>query len=421
MRTTSVKWIAAALCAVHVTACESVVGFRELVPDGESCIELGSALGLGTIDGRPTSVAAVDINDDGKQDLLWSTTEPAATSMLLNTQSGSSQTPSLVLRPSTFPGWGSLERGVLVDINQDRKPDFVTAGAVFLNTSQASILDPTMEMTSMPDLLANGKFVSGDLNGDGRPDIIRWTTPDSSPVANIHLNMTTANARAASFAPKVDITMGSALRGIQVADMNADGRLDLVMVSADAMGFARNVLSVLLNTTTDAMVSFAPKIDIWSGFGAVPAEFYIADLDNNGMPDIVITDNPSRASADILQNVTTPTASMVAMTRSSINLWPRVLQDLNDDGKVDLALVFVKRGVGSIILVRINTTPAGGTPQFASALELLVNATEVYSGGDWVKDGRADLVATFSPVPSQPSSMVTTEITLLQIGAQCPR
>ena len=93
-----------------------------------------------------------------------------------------------------------------------------------------------------------------------------------------------------SFASKLDFTTGTTPYGVAVCDLDGDGKPDLVVTN-----YASNTVSVYRNTSASGSMtasSFASKVDFTTG--STPTGIAIADVDGDGKPDLVVTNIGSR-------------------------------------------------------------------------------------------------------------------------------
>lgn len=95
------------------------------------------------------------------------------------------------------------------------------------------------------------------------------------------LSLAMSLGASAQFAPAVTALAGTTLRQRAAVDMDGDGDLDLVLLLAEG--------DVVVLENTDGLGAFAPAIvafdgneDCWS--------FHVADIDNDGAPDLVVKD-----------------------------------------------------------------------------------------------------------------------------------
>ena len=278
------------------------------------------------------------------------------------------------------------------DFNADGKPDLAVANAQGANTVSV-MLDTTVAgsrtTTFAPRVdLATGAgplyLLAGDMNGDGRPDLI--TANHDASTVSILCNTTASNAATPSFAPKVDFSIAYAYFNIAIGDLNGDGKLDLAIANKNA-----NVVTIWLNTTpVGASPSFAPAVDFATG--SMPAFVTIGDLDGDGRPDLAVG---TAMTVSVLINQATMGASTPAFA-------PHVdfsiaggsesiaLVDLDGDGKRDLAIA----GYQDIISLMRNTTMQGdAVPSFASRVDYSNhNWPLTMVAGDVNGDGSPDLV-----------------------------
>ena len=246
----------------------------------------------------PVWVATGDINGDGKPDIVTTNAGDKNVSVLLNTTTTGASTPTFSIR-TDFAAIYSPHEVVVSDINGDGKQDIVVADyyaknvSVFINTTTTGASTPTF--AARKDFLVGQYTASiavGDVNKDGKVDIV--AANDGDNIVSVLLNTTTTGDTTASFSYKTDFTTGNAPSGVAIRDLDGDGRIDIVTTNKLA-----NTVSVLLNTTTtgDTIVSFSAKTDYPTGTN--PSGITIADINNDGKPDI-ITANYSGNSVSVL-------------------------------------------------------------------------------------------------------------------------
>jgi hypothetical protein len=116
-----------------------------------------------------------------------------------------------------------------------------------------------------------------NLDGDPYEDIV--TASNYSPILHIFRN--TSSAGDITFATRMDINLGQGnISGIASADMNNDGKIDIVVSTA-------NRLILLLNTTESVgNVTFADPINLTTS-GASLFSLELADIDGDGLTDII--------------------------------------------------------------------------------------------------------------------------------------
>ncbi len=293
---------------------------------------------------------------------------------------------------------------VAADFNTDGRMDFATGGnvntnnpRVFLNTSAAGTLIPTFTVTGI-QASNSGAFdvVSADVNTDGRPDLI--TNPGiNTPTQQFQvlLNTTASGAATPSFGPPSNFNSfipGSGLGGyvnFDFADLNADGREDIVLGFTFGSGF-----TACINTTVSGsnIAGFSAPAEFTAG--TVEGIVRLGDVDGDGRPDVVLSGS---GALYVALNTTAPGAAAASFaapvqfnpTGGGTVDWP-ALGDFDGDSLLDLATA--DRSQNRVRIWR-NLTPLGGPPNFVQNSLIntgfSTNRTEV---GDFNNDGRADLV-----------------------------
>jgi hypothetical protein len=145
--------------------------------------------------------------------------------------------------------------------------------------------------------------VLGDLNGDGRLDIVASeygdVTDDFDSNTCIFINVGTNESFA--FNPPITLS-GDGYEGYaQLQDMNGDGKLDIVTTRTNW-----HQMGVYLNTTQGATVSFAPKMIVDAHVDPRPE---YADFNGDGLVDVV----SSGYNRDVLVYFNTSTEDMIVL------------------------------------------------------------------------------------------------------------
>jgi hypothetical protein len=311
------------------------------------------------------------------------------------------------------PGDLGSQRVHVADVNGDGKADLLATRLrtdnkgllVFLSTTPAGAATPTFAGPTPFDTGAQTMLSTlADINTDGRPDVVMTTATGFSVV----LNTTPAGAATPSFGAATLINgltpFASLFVGGQIftPDLNGDGRPDLVF--ADVSGhLAQGQIGVLLSTTpsgsSSPTFSAATYLDpAIKNLGG----FSTGDVNGDGKPDILIADQTQddALGTSMLMNTTPANATVPSFTQLD-NVFPEtglstVAIDVNGDGRPDFGT-----GVGLGIAWRINTTPAGtATPTFGPSTTFPLTATgqaqEIHPA-DFNGDGKTDI---FSGDPS---------------------
>ncbi len=225
----------------------------------------------------------------------------------------------------------------------------------------------------------------GDLDGDGKPDMV--ITNLGSNTMSVYQNTSTGGI--ISFAARVDIATGSHPFGVAISDLDGDGKLDVVAVNQ-----YDNTISVYRNTSASGVISFDTHVDFSTGIG--PQYVAIGDLDGDGKPDIVVTDNDVN-KVSVIQNTSTPgTTSFSTNVDFSTGLMPVAvaIADLDGDGKPDIV---IPSSYDSVVSIYLNTSVTGAISSSSFATPVTMPGGDAAFGvavGDLDGDGKPDIGIT---------------------------
>jgi len=337
--------------------------------NGDVSIQLGKGDGtfqkaVNYASGSPGNMlVAADLNGDGHLDLAVQS-EGGYISILLGTGTGSFQA-------AVNYGGGSNEGMAAADVNGDHKIDLVLADIanqsadVLLNLGKGTF-EAAHFYTLASDVTEEG-VAAADVNGDGKLDMV--TSSGSVFLGNGD----------GTFQPPTTFPTGGG-SSIAAGDFNGDGKIDVVTV-----GVFDNFLSLSLgngNGTFQAATQIAAICGPYVTTG---------DFNGDGKLDLAVVSNTSRCGgtaglAVLLGNGdgTFQPATFYPIGNQG-NFSSIAVADFNGDGKPDLAVCNGADNTISVLLNQGNGTFSVGSPIAAGSGPSAVTAA------DFNRDGKVDL------------------------------
>jgi hypothetical protein len=223
------------------------------------------------------SVAVGDVNGDNRLDLV--VPYLGSVGVFLGNGDGTFQAPQI------YPTNGILSSVAVADLNNDGHPDIVTANvllvsgllsnqfsvSVMLGNGDGSFRPPQTIFHQVADFVNSPSLAVADLNGDGRPDLVVWS-------GSVFVLLGNGDG---TFQPAINAfldSLGNLVGSLALADFNHDGRLDLAVGFVGGNG--PTGVGVLLGNGDG---TFQPASVSYGSGASVGA---VADFNGDGFPDV---------------------------------------------------------------------------------------------------------------------------------------
>jgi uncharacterized protein (TIGR03437 family) len=394
---------------------------------------------------QPIFPFAADLNGDGKLDLVVTDSGTSAYTVLLGNGDGTFQL------PVTTAAGTALGVVVASDFNGDGKPDLAVMDDVgyrlliFFGKGDGTFQQPNAFPSGPQD---GGDLIFGDFNNDGHTDLIAsfilgnqaivflndgkgnftaspqyllggspsvldFSPPDATGFLLFTTDFVTqtpvvvsGNPDGTLNAPTLLPTGGSDATAIAAADLNGDGREDIVQIDKGL-----GVASVFLNAGAGKFQTPVTYSVVTSGDSQpAPSAAGLFALRTGAKPDLVVADQGSfnpPGGLIILQNSGTGTFGTARMVAAGAGPVGMAAADFNGDGNLDLAVA--DSGIEGTPSSAVSVLLGDGKGNFsAPATYLAGQSGSAVASADFNGDGHPDLV-----VGTVNSAANTASITVL--------
>ncbi len=270
-------------------------------------------------------------------------------------------------------GLASTDDGTLADVNGDGRADLLVSSGTSVQV-RLSNGDGTFGSASNVNFSGNViDFAVGDLNNDGNLDIVAISAGNQLASYNGTGQGTFGNGQ---------VLASQSFTGSQIflADTSGDGRLDVITNLTGGGGY------VFSSSASGSYVSSGPNA--FGGIGAPRNIRGFADLNGDGKSDIITGAGDSDFGIS-LSNGDGSFGSYTSLTGLTIETGTNITWgDFNRDGTIDLAYIndgynlFIRNGNGN------------GTFQAARTIGPTAGPGEL-SAGDYDNDGYLDILVEF--------------------------
>jgi gliding motility-associated-like protein len=235
-----------------------------------------------------------------------------------------------------------------------------------------------------------------DFNLDGKNDIASTKINTGPNDISIYDNQSTgAGSIVFSQFDGDDLSslnIGEPTRNIICGDINNDGLPDLI-ISGNLSG-NRNKIHLLINNSTGGNISFESKLTLFSPDGSTAIRLAVHDLNGDGKSDIVVVDRENN-KVFVFRNISTSGVSfdtpLEIVVNGAVKFWGLEVQDMDGDGKADLVLNQFQDN--NVFIVR--NTSAGNTISFddLTTIDLPITIRNIKTGY-LDEDDKLDIIVT---------------------------
>jgi fibronectin type 3 domain-containing protein len=270
------------------------------------------------------------------------------------------------------------------------------AGLTAYSTSKFDVTFPGGNISSgrfapkvdFPSASGTHGLAIADLDGDGKLDIMA-TNPDSNTISIFRNIGAVGTIDSNSFALKVDFATGNCPFDMAIGDLDGDGKLDLAVINYNS-----NTVTILRNASSPGSISFETGVDFATG--SLPFDVAIGDVNGDGKPDIAITNYHSDLVSVYQNNCSIGSIATGSFTRTDFTTgsYPNgiAIGDVDGDGRADLVVTNV--GNSTISVFRNTCTGTSITiDAFAPKVDFAAGNYPIFSAlGDLDEDGKLDIV-----------------------------
>jgi len=320
------------------------------------------ATGSGSLNTGTNTVVVADVNGDGKRDIIISNESAGfggrgSVSVLLGNGDGTFKD------AVAYDSGGSAATSVAVaDVNGDHKPDIVVAHCGLVGGPDCDsgafvgvLLGRGDGTFGLPLLYASGGFGAlslgvADLNRDGKPDVVVTNNSADGFTGEGNVGILLGNGDGTFQTAVAYDSGGQSAISVAIADVNRDGKPDVLL--SDLCGIpnegctSKGVVGVLLGNGDG---TFQPVVVYGSGDFEADS-IAVEDVDGDGIPDLLVANSGSNTVGVLLGNGDGTFRPVVTYGSGFGAAWGIAIGDVNKDGKPDVIVTHFFDGTIGVLL-----------------------------------------------------------------------
>lgn len=297
-----------------------------------------------------------------------------------------------------------MHKALTGDLNGDNKTDiiFPCYDSIHGLTIKTQISNGNGTFNSYTDVMSDGNVVfqyptlTGDINRDGKTDLIFIFPSPGSGGLTVRTKMSNGNGQFTSYEDYIGDGSVVFQKPALTGDVNGDGKTDLIFIFQSS-GSGGLTIRTKMSNGNGQFTSYEDYIGDGSVVFQKPA--LTGDINGDGKTDLIfIFQSPSSGGLTIRTKMSVGNGQFTSHEDyigdgSSVFQYPALTGDVNGDGKTDL--IFTFPGSSSDGLT-IRTKMSVGNGQFISYEDYIGDGTSVFQNpvltGDVDADGKTDLV-----------------------------
>ncbi|MBK9291178.1 MAG: T9SS type A sorting domain-containing protein [Bacteroidetes bacterium] len=275
------------------------------------------------------------------------------------------------------------------DFDNDGYPDLAVAGntgasaydaRIYRNNGNGTFTDIQAGLAP----LLTPALAWGDLNNDGLPDLIAsGTAQDGSAFTGIYYNNGN-NTFSLATASLPQLTQSA----VAIADLNLDGLNDIIICGR--LGTSNYISRLYLNQGNGSFIQ---------AFSFEPARYPaidIADVDGDGLPDVVIQggNNTDVLHTSLYKNQGGGNFQLIPNPFTGVYQGWAAFGDYNNDGAPDLAITGSNVPTGATRITKLYSNNGSGIFSEVTAAGFPGLRRSMVQWGDMNNDGKLDLLIT---------------------------